>query len=114
MQMTVKRFLTSVTLAASLLISVKASATDADDKLLGSMSTKERAMAYYTASVIAYPSVCQTKLSDRMKATSMRMAAKHGETLVRVVRVKLVEPEIKVGRDQWCSKIAKFIKSIEQ
>jgi hypothetical protein len=67
MQMTVKRFLTSVTLAASLLISVNANATDADDKLLGSMSMKDSAMAYYTASVIAYPSVCQTKLSDRMK-----------------------------------------------
>jgi hypothetical protein len=114
MQMTVKRFLTSVTLAGSLLISVNANATDADDKLLGSTSMRDSAMAYYAASVIAYPSICQTTLSDKMKATSARMAAKHGEALMKAVRVKLVEPDIKASRDQWCSKIGKFIKSVER
>ena len=104
MPMIMKKCLALVTVAVGLLVS--GNATDADDKLLSSMSMQETTMAYYTASVIAYPSVCQTKLSDKMKAKSAGMAAKHGETLMRLVRVKMMEPDIESGRDQWCSKIA--------
>ncbi|MBO4228370.1 hypothetical protein [Bradyrhizobium neotropicale] len=103
----------SFALAASLLLPVSnANAADDDDKLLGSTSMKESTLAYYTVSVIAFPSVCQVTLPAKVKAASERMAAKHGDALLRAVRAKMVEPDIAAVRSQWCSKIAKFIEGI--